>query len=78
VAAHVWIVTTGIHGVVVPFGKRLGEMADTSDPRMHRDLPHFIGLVKAHALLCPIGRGKPSDGKVFGNPNGNFDLSIRR
>jgi hypothetical protein len=73
VAAHVWIATAGIHNVVLPFGKRLGEMADTSDPRMHRDLPHLIGLVKAHALLCQRHRARNANGHIVATREDGYD-----
>jgi hypothetical protein len=51
--------------VVVPFAPALAELVPPVAVRMRRDFPTFLALVRTHALLHQLSRGRDSERRVI-------------
>ena len=50
--------------VTIPFGTRMAEVAFAGSVRIRRDFRKLLTLIKAHALIHQVSRGKTEDGAI--------------
>lgn len=56
---------TAEHRVTIPFAKDIARLAHTSAPRIRRDFPRILNLIKVHAILHQMRRNRDDDGRII-------------
>jgi hypothetical protein len=63
--AYRWLRVAGCHDVVIPFGKVLGDLFDSSQVRARRDFPQLLSLISASAVLYQRQRERDEQGRIL-------------
>jgi hypothetical protein len=52
------------HRVTIPYAKRLAELGPPVAVRLRRDFGAVLALIRAHAILHQLNRGRDNDGRI--------------
>ncbi|MBM3302316.1 MAG: hypothetical protein FJY85_20485, partial [Deltaproteobacteria bacterium] len=54
-----------VHGVTIPYASYLAHYIPPVAVRLRRDFPTLLALIKAHAILHQVNRGRNGDGEII-------------